>query len=277
MSEHPIGRAIVEAAKLRGIAIDEAKDFRAIAGSGIEAIVANKKVEVGTIRYFEEKRAAVDSAIIAIAKTLATEGRTPVLVYVDGVAAGALALTDEIRPESADEIARLKDMKLEIVMITGDNRAAALSVAKAVGITDVIADVLPADKAANVEKLKAQGRVVAMVGDGINDAPALAAADVGIAIGTGTDIAIEAADIALVSASLRGVADAMALSRLTMQTIRQNLFLSFIYNIVAIPVAAGALYPFFKIMLSPVIAAVAMAASSVSVVANSLRLRREFR
>ncbi|MFL5303289.1 MAG: HAD-IC family P-type ATPase, partial [Anaeromyxobacteraceae bacterium] len=208
------------------------------------------------------------------AAELSSRGRTVVFAAVDGALAGLVAVSDPIRPTSRDAIARLRRMGLEVVMLTGDARATAEAVAREAGVERVVAGVLPAGKVAEVERLQAQGKVVAMVGDGINDAPALARADVGVAMGSGTDVAVEASDITLMRADLRAVADAIALSRRTMRTMRQNLFWAFAYNVVGIPVAAGVLYPALGLQLSPVLASAAMAMSSVSVVTNSLRLRR---
>jgi Cu+-exporting ATPase len=205
---------------------------------------------------------------------LANDGKTPMFVAVDGALAGLIAVADPIKPSSRDAITQLRAMGLEIVMLTGDQQRTATAVARLAGIDRVVAGVLPAGKVAEVARLQALGRVVAMIGDGINDAPALAKADVGMAIGTGTDIAIEAGDIVLMRGDLRTAAQAIALSRRTMRTIKQNLFWAFVYNVVGIPVAAGILYPAFGLLLSPILASAAMACSSVSVVSNSLRLRR---
>jgi Cu+-exporting ATPase len=205
---------------------------------------------------------------------LSDAGRTVVLVAVDGAAAGMLAITDPIKESSRSALASLREMGLDLVLLTGDNEQTGTAIAEAVGIQRVVANVLPEGKVAEIRRLQAEGHVVAMAGDGINDAPALAQADIGIAMGTGTDIAMDAGDVTLMRGDLRGVADAIRLSRRTMRTMKQNLFWAFIYNVVGIPVAAGVLYPAFGIMLSPVIASAAMAMSSVSVVSNSLRLRR---
>jgi Cu+-exporting ATPase len=205
---------------------------------------------------------------------LSDAGRTVVLVAVDGAAAGMLAITDPIKESSRSALASLREMGLDLVLLTGDNQQTGMAIAEAVGIQRVVANVLPEGKVAEIRRLQAEGHVVAMAGDGVNDAPALAQADIGIAMGTGTDIAMDAGDVTLMRGDLRGVADAIRLSRRTMRTMKQNLFWAFIYNVVGIPVAAGVLYPAFGILLSPVIASAAMAMSSVSVVTNSLRLRR---
>jgi Cu+-exporting ATPase len=227
---------------------------------------------IGTAKLLGERGVPLDRGE-EIAAGLAAEGKTPVYVAVDGRLAGVIAVADRIKEGSKESVAALGQLGLEVVMLTGDNRQTAEAVARAVGIGRVLAGVLPEEKALEVRKLQAEGKVLAMVGDGINDAPALAAADVGIAMGTGTDVAIEAADITLVKGSLRGVVASIELSRRTMRVIRQNLFWAFIYNALGIPLAAGALYPFTGWLLSPVIASAAMALSSVSVVTNSLRLR----
>jgi P-type Cu+ transporter len=273
-SEHPLAAAIVAGARERGLDVPAADGFRATAGQGAEATVDGRAVLVGNAGFLGERR--VDTTPLAArVEAAAAEGRTPVLVAVDGVAAGLLAIADPVKPESAEAVRSLAAQGIEAWLVTGDHRATALAVARAVGIPDerVVAEVRPEDKAARVEALRAGGAVVAMVGDGINDAPALAAADLGVAIGTGADVAIEASDVTLVGGDPRGVVSAISLARRTLSTIRQNLFWAFAYNVVLIPVAMGVLYPFTGVTLSPAMAAGAMALSSVSVVSNSLRLR----
>ena len=272
-SEHPLARAIVEGAEARGIGLSPPADFRSITGKGVTATVKGRKLTVGNAKFFEEIR--IDLAPFA-GKTdeLRGEGETVVFVAVDGKPAGLLSVTDPIRPTTPEAIRLLHDEGLDLVMLTGDNRVTALAVARKLGIDRVEAEVLPKDKAEHVERLQREGRKVAMAGDGVNDAPALARADVGIAMGTGTDVAIESADVVLVKGDLRGIVRARRLSRGTMRNIRQNLFFAFVYNTLGVPVAAGALYPFFGLLLSPMIASAAMTVSSVSVIVNALRLRK---
>ena len=272
-SEHPLAAAIVRAAEGRGLRLVTPERFNAVAGHGIEATVSGRALLLGNAKLMQDR--AIDVAtLMAQADALAVAGKTPMFVALDGRAAGVLAVADRVKPESAEAVAAMKALGLEVVMMTGDNARTAEAVGREVKIDRVLAEVLPQDKARQVKALQEQGRIVAMVGDGINDAPALAQSDVGIAIGTGTDVAIEASDVTLLRGDLRGVVAAIELSRATIRTVKQNLFWAFIYNIVGIPVAAGLLYPFTGWLMSPVIASAAMSLSSVSVVANSLRLRR---
>ncbi|MGH9944169.1 MAG: copper-translocating P-type ATPase, partial [Pyrinomonadaceae bacterium] len=272
-SEHPLGEAIVRGAEARGLKLAEVADFNAVAGHGIEAEVVGRRLLLGNVKLMRDREIALEG-FEAEAGRLATEGKTPVYAAVDGQLAGLLAVADNVRPESKAAVASMRREGLEVVLMTGDNRSTAEAVARQVGITRVLAEVLPEGKAAEIKRLQAEKRIVGMVGDGINDAPALAQADVGISIGTGTDVAIEASDITLIRGDLRGVVTAIALSRATIRTVKQNLFWAFVYNVVGIPVAAGLLYPLTGWLLSPVIASAAMSLSSVSVVANSLRLRQ---
>jgi Cu+-exporting ATPase len=273
MSEHPLADAIVRAARERGLALEVPEAFASETGRGATGAVAGRGLAVGNAALMAAW--AVDAAPLApAADRLAGEGKTPVYVAVDGRLAGVVAVADPIKATSRDAVARLRRMGLDVVMLTGDNRRTAEAVARQAGIDRVVAEVLPDGKVAEVRRLQGAGRVVAMVGDGVNDAPALAQADVGVAVGSGADVAVEAADVALMRGDLGGVAGAIALSRRTMRTTKQNLFWAFAYNVVGIPVAAGVLYPAFGLLLSPVLASAAMAFSSVSVVSNSLRLRR---
>jgi P-type Cu+ transporter len=272
-SEHPLAAAIVAGGADRQVAVVEPTLFDSITGKGIRAVVSGREVLVGNTRLLAD--AGVDATGLELSATaLAEDGRTPMLVAVDGEPAGVIAVADTVKDESADAVAALQRAGLEVVMITGDNRRTAAAIARQVGITRVLAEVLPEHKADEVRRLQGEGRRVGMVGDGINDAPALAQADVGSAVGTGTDVAIESSDITLVAGHLSGLVTAISLSRATMRNIRQNLVLAFLYNTAGIPIAAGALYPFFGIRLSPMIAAAAMALSSLSVVTNANRLRR---
>jgi len=271
-SEHPLGSAIVRHAESRALTLARAEGFAAVPGRGATGVVDGRALAVGNAALLADWGIDV-TPLLAHAARVTGEAKTPVFIGVDGALAGLIAIADPLRPTSAAAVARLRAMGLEVVMLTGDHRRTAEAVAAQAGIARVVAAVLPDGKVAEVQRLQAEGRVVAMVGDGINDAPALAQADVGVAIGTGTDVAVEAADIALVRGDLHGLADAIALSRRTMRTMRQNLFWAFIYNVISIPIAAGALYPALGLLLSPMLASAAMAFSSVSVVANSLRLR----
>ncbi len=274
-SEHPLGAAIVRAAREQGLTLAQPESFEALAGHGISAIVEGRRVLIGSPRLMRDRGielGALESAI----ERLQSVGRTAVVVVLDEVARGVIGIADPVKPTSADAIAALRRMGIEVKMLTGDNRRTARAIGQAVGLgeADVLADVLPDMKAAEIKRLQEAGQLVAMVGDGINDAPALAQADIGIAMGTGTDVAMEAADITLLRGDLRAVAQAIALSRRTMRTIRWNLFWAFAYNIIGIPLAAGVFYPLTGWQLSPMFAAGAMAFSSVLVVTNSLRLRK---
>jgi len=271
-SEHPLARAIVNAAA--GEALPKVDDFRTLTGRGVQGRVDASAVALGNARLLQELGIAADAQATAQAEQLRGDGATVMFLAVDGALAGLLAVADRIKPDTAKVIAALHRDGLRIVMLTGDNATTAQAVARELGIDEVHADVSPADKAAVVAALKAEGRRVAMAGDGINDAPALAAADVGIAMGSGTDVAMESAQVTLVKGDLGAIARARALSRATVRNIHQNLFFAFIYNAVGIPLAAGVLYPWLGLMLSPMVAALAMSLSSVSVVSNALRLRR---
>ena len=275
-SEHPIGEAIVHEAERRGLEIPSAARFVALAGRGIEAEVGERTVLIGTPDLLVAH--GIDTgpdgdAGVERAGELADDGKTAVLVALDGRAMGLIAVADTVQEGSAEAVRALRGQGLEVVMLTGDNRRTAAAIARSVGIDRVVAEVQPDEKAARVRELQASGMRVAMVGDGINDAPALAQADVGIAIGTGTDVAIEASDVTLIRSDLRGVVQAIALSRRTMRTIKQNLFFAFVYNVIGIPIAAGALWPWTGLLLAPWVGALAMVLSDVTVMGNSLKLR----
>jgi len=288
-SEHPLGEAIVRGAKRRGLPLAEAAGFRATSGGGVGGRVEGRAVLVGSRKFLAESGVG-ENGLGPRAEGFAREGKTPVFVAVDGEPVGIVVVADTVRSESREAVGRLRALGLEVAMITGDDRRTADAVARELGIDGVLAEVLPQDKALEVKRLQSEGKRVAMVGDGINDAPALAQADLGIAIGTGADVALEAGDLTLVSGDVRGVARAIKLSRATVRNIKQNLFWAFAYNVALIPVAAGVLYPLFagdstvpEVLrpvlgeygfLNPVLAAAAMALSSVTVVSNALRLRR---
>jgi P-type Cu+ transporter len=272
-SEHPLAEAVVRYAQSQlADALKESQNFQAIAGSGVQGVVASHRVQIGTQRWLMEL--GLDTQPwVSHRDRLESLGKTAIWIAVDGVVQAIMGISDALKPSSASAVRALQKLGLEVVMLTGDNRTTAEAIAHEVGIRRVMSEVRPAQKAAQVQAIQAEGKIVAMVGDGINDAPALAQADVGIAIGTGTDVAIAASDITLISGDLQGIATAIELSRATMRNIRQNLFFAFIYNIVGIPIAAGILFPIFGWLLNPIISGGAMAFSSVSVVTNALRLR----
>jgi Cu+-exporting ATPase len=271
-SEHPLAEAVVQYAQSQEVQLTQSQDFEAIAGSGVQGYVSSQRIQIGTQRWMSEL--GIDTRSLQEHwERLETLGKTVVGMAVDGKIEGIMGISDALKPSSANAVRTLQKLGLEVVMLTGDNRRTAQVIAQEVGIKRVMAEVRPEQKAAHVKQLQAEGKIVAMVGDGINDAPALAQADVGIAIGTGTDVAIAASDITLISGDLQGIITAIQLSRATMGNIRQNLFFAFIYNVAGIPLAAGILFPFFGWLLSPIIAGAAMAFSSVSVVTNALRLR----
>jgi Cu+-exporting ATPase len=259
-SEHPLAAAIVNGAKERGIATAPVQEFHSMTGKGITGIVEGRRIAVGNDALMRELG-------------VSTPGAGALLIAIDGRFAGSLTVADPIQPSAADAVKELQGEGIRIVMLTGDRRATAEEVGRELGIDEIVAEVLPNEKAAVVKRLQSEGHVVAMAGDGINDAPALAQAQVGIAMGTGTDIAMESAGITLVKGDLRGIVRARKLSRATMRNIRQNLFFAFVYNLLGVPIAAGILYPFFGLLLSPMIASAAMTFSSVSVITNALRLR----
>jgi Cu+-exporting ATPase len=277
-SEHPLGKAIVQAARQKGLTLHDPAEFQAQGGFGVTAVVDGRRLRVGKPKWFDAAVSGLAQAGAAIEHRQA-QGHTVMVLVVDDQAAGVIAVADTLKPESREAVTALRRQHLKVVMLTGDNPQTAKAIAAQVGIDEVFAEVRPEEKSAQVQMLQSQGLRVAMVGDGINDAPALAQADVGMAIGTGTDVAIETADVILASGRLTGIPRAIAVSRRTMATIRQNLFLAFVYNVILIPVAAGVLAPIesaplFLRHLHPILAALAMAMSSISVVSNSLRLYR---
>jgi Cu+-exporting ATPase len=272
-SEHPVARAIVDTARARGLELPVVESFDAVPGYGIQAAVSGRKVEVGADRFMHRLGYASDS-FKDVAEQLADQGKTPLYAAIDGQVVAVLAVADPIKDGSREAIDALHALGLLVTMVTGDNSRTAHAIAGEVGIDTVVAEVLPEDKAEAVKRMQSEGRRVAFVGDGINDAPALAQADVGVAIGTGTDIAIETGDVILMSGDLRGIVNAIGLSRRTLRTIRNNFIWAYAYNVALIPVAAGVLFPLVGVLLSPMLAAAAMSISSVFVVTNSLRLRR---
>jgi Cu+-exporting ATPase len=272
LSEHPLGEAIVAEAHRLDVSLEDVTEFESLTGKGVLGIIHGRRVAVGNAALMREL--GIETTLLrSHADQLAAEGQTTVYLAVDGQVAALIAVADPIRPTSRAAVTQLQRLGLEIVLLTGDDHRTAEAVARAIGVDRVIAELLPGQKVEEVRRIQNQGKAVAAVGDGLNDAPALAQADIGIAMGTGVDVAVEAADIVLMRSDLLGVVDAIGLSRRTMRVIRQNLFWAFVYNVIGIPVAAGALYPGFGLLLTPAMAAAAMAASSVSVVTNSLRLR----
>jgi Cu+-exporting ATPase len=272
-SEHALGEAIVNQAQRTGLELEPSTDFNAIPGHGIEATIGGKQVLLGNIKLMKDRGFPLKD-MDKKATDLSSEGKTPMFVAVDGEIGGIIAVADTLKENSKAALAALRNLGLEVIMLTGDNQRTAEAIARQVGVDRVLAEVLPDQKAEQVKTLQAEGKKVGMVGDGINDAPALVQADVGIAIGTGTDVAMESADITLISGDLSGVVTAIGLSKATVRNIKQNLFWAFAYNTILIPVAAGVLFPFFGILLNPIFAAAAMGLSSVTVVTNALRLRR---
>ncbi len=273
-SEHPLAAAIVQGAKEQSLALEAAKDFRSVTAGGVVGSVAGRTVMVGKPDFLRNEKITGLEPLEASATKLQEDGKTAMFVAIDGKPAGILAVTDPLKATTAEAIKELHALGLKLVMLTGDNRRTAAAVARQLGIDAVEAEFEPAGKVAHVKKLRTEGIHVAMAGDGINDAPALSEAEVGIAMGTGTDVAMQSAGITLVKGDLRGIAQAIRLSRATMSNIRQKLVVAFLYNALGIPVAAGVLYPFFGLLLSPIIAGAAMSLSSVSIITNALRLRK---
>jgi Cu+-exporting ATPase len=271
-SEHPLAAAIVAGAQERGITLADVSEFESITGKGVRGKIDGRQVLIGN-RHMLEHAGVISGNDLARADALRANGQTVMLVAIDGRLAGLIGVADPIKSSTPIAVRMLKQEGIHLVMLTGDNKATAEAVARKLGLDEVVADVLPQDKYRIVRELQAKGRIVAMAGDGVNDAPALTQAHVGIAMGTGTDVAMHSARIVLVKGDLRGIAAALTLSRRVMNNIRQNLFFAFIYNALGVPIAAGVLYPFIGLLLSPIIAAAAMSLSSVSVVTNALRLR----
>ena len=272
-SEHPLAQAVVNFAKAKGVYLIEVKDFEAVAGKGVIGTVDAKKVALGNKKLMEQIKATVSEDLESNITAEQKLGKTVSYISIDGIAVGFVSITDAIKASSVAAIKELMRQGVEVIMLTGDNVNTAKAVADELGLNSYKAGCLPEDKLKEIKKLQAEGKVVAMAGDGINDAPALAKADIGIAMGTGTDVAIESAKITLVKGDLQGIVKAKNLSHAVMRNIKQNLFFAFFYNMIGVPIAAGALYPFFGILLSPMIAALAMSFSSVSVIVNALRLR----
>jgi Cu+-exporting ATPase len=271
-SEHPLAQAIIDSATARNLQPVAVEDFAAVAGHGVRGIVQGRRVLFGNQQLMQDNNIEI-TGLVPLAQDLAAQAQTPMFLAVDGTAAGLVAVADPVKPDSIAAIKRLKKLGLTVVMLTGDNRATARAVAASVGIDKFFAEVRPEEKSNKIAELQSQGEIVGMTGDGINDAPALALADVGFAIGSGTDVAIESADVTLMRGSLHGIADAIAVSKATVRNIKQNLFGAFIYNGLGVPVAAGILYPVIGVLLNPVIAGAAMALSSLTVVTNANRLR----
>jgi Cu+-exporting ATPase len=274
-SEHPLAHAIVEAAREKQIPLEAAKDFQSTTAGGVAGTIAGRRVLVGKPAFLSENGAAGTTALETLATPRQAEGASAIFVAADGQAVGILTVADPVRSTTPQALAELHELGVNVLMLTGDNPGTAKAVARKLGIRDFQAGVTPHDKHEKVKTLKTAGRIVGMAGDGINDAPALAAADVGIAMGTGTDIAMESAGVTLVKGDLRGIVRAIRLGRSMMGNIRQNMFFAFVYNALGVPVAAGVLYPFFGVLLSPIIAGAAMSLSSVSVIGNALRLRKQ--
>jgi len=273
-SEHPLAAAIVQGAKEKELVLAAVNDFRSVTAGGVAGTISGRAVMIGKPEFLRNEKIAGLEPLEASAVKLQEKGKTAMFVAIDGKPAGILAVADPIKSTTAEAIRDLHSLGLQLIMLTGDNRRTADAVAKELGLDAVVAGIEPAGKVAHVKKLRAEGKHVAMAGDGINDAPALSEAEVGIAMGTGTDVAMQSAGVTLVKGDLRGIAKAIRLSRATMRNIRQNLFFAFLYNALGIPLAAGVLYPFFGLLLSPIIAGAAMSLSSVSVIGNALRLRK---
>lgn len=272
-SEHPLAEAVVKYASSKNISFTAAKDFQSVAGKGVTGMVEGKKITLGNKKLMEETHSDIPADLESRVNSEQQQGKTVSYIAIDGIAAGYVTITDKIKETSKAAIQKLINDNVSVIMLTGDNAGTARAVAESLQLSDYKAEFLPQDKLAEVKRLQQEGKKVAMAGDGINDAPALAQADVGIAMGTGTDVAIESATITLVKGDLEGIVKAKKLSHAVMKNIKQNLFFAFVYNVVGVPIAAGILYPFFGLLLSPMVAAAAMSVSSVSVIGNALRLR----